>query len=261
MVLVCAECQCAPEECAKGVKDVSHITQCKNCIKPICCCINFHQDLSDITSHSDKHITSHSRLSSVIAFFGYAKGIYAAAVGIEILCIAAAEIGENSALYLFGFNPSGIAIAYSLGYALAGFTTFITILGRYNLSSSKQHMCGCCSVLEQNPNKGFISNLSITFRNFVVGLNILPSLYKQPSLGSILKTSLVILVTAESVCILTAETVDLIFYKYSIFLSVPLALLAGAFTVVAPNAYRKLKSDNRQKSKIYFSSRNKPNNK
>lgn len=147
MVLVSAECQCAPEECAKGVKDVNHITQCKNCIKPVCCCINLHQDLSDIISHSDKHITSHSRLSSMISFFGYAKGIYAAALGIEILCIAAAEIGENSALYLFGFNPSGIAIAYSLGYALAGFTTFITILGRYNLSFSKQHMCSCCSDL------------------------------------------------------------------------------------------------------------------
>ena len=140
-----------------------------------------------------------------------------------------------------------------MGYALAGFTTFITILGRYNLSSSKQDMCSCCSVLEQDSNKGFIPNLSITFKNFAVGLQRLPSLYKQPSLRSILKTSLVILVTAESVCILTAETVDLIFYRYSILLSVPLALLAGAFTVVAPIAYRKLKSNNQQKSKINFS--------
>jgi hypothetical protein len=48
-----------------------------------------------------------------------------------------------------------------------------------------------------------------------------------------------ILVTAESACILTAETVDLIFYQYSILLAVPLALLAGAFTVVAPEAYRR----------------------
>ena len=141
-----------------------------------------------------------------------------------------------------------------MGHALAGFTTFITILGRYNLSSSKQDMCSCCSVLEQDSNKGFIPNLSVTFRNFAVGLQRLPSLYKQLSLGSILKTSLVILVTAESVCILTAETVDLIFYRYSILLSVPLALIAGgAFTVVAPIAYRKLKSNNQQKSKIYFS--------
>jgi len=239
MALVCAECKCAPEECAKGVKDVSHITQCNNCIKSVCCCIDFHQDLSDITSHSDNHLTFHSRLSSIIAFFGYAKGIYAAALGIEILCIAAAEIGENSALYLFGFNPSGIAIAYILGYALAGFTTFATVLGRYNYGSPNQNMCSCCSVLEQDSRKGFVSNLKTTFKNFAVGIKKLPYLYKQNNQKTILKTSVVILVTAESVCILTAETVDLIFYKYSILLSIPLALLAGAFTVVVPEAYRK----------------------
>jgi hypothetical protein len=43
----------------------------------------------------------------------YVKGLYAAALGIEILCISAAEIGENTGLYLFGFNPGGIAIAYA----------------------------------------------------------------------------------------------------------------------------------------------------
>jgi hypothetical protein len=52
---------------------------------------------------------------------GYAKGIYAEALGIEILCIAAAEIGENTGLYLYDFNPLGIAIVYILGYALAGY--------------------------------------------------------------------------------------------------------------------------------------------
>jgi hypothetical protein len=57
-----------------------------------------------------------------------------------------------------------------------------------------------------------------------------------------------ILIIAESVCILTAETVDLIFYQYSILLSIPLALLAGAFTVVAPEAYRKVTSANQQRS-------------
>lgn len=231
MKLRCAECQCAPHQCAKE----SYI-QCKNCTKSDCCCVSFHK-----------------QLASSFRYLGHVKDLYAAALGIEILCIAAAEIGENTGLYLFGFNPSGIVTAYAMGYVLAGFTTFITILGRYNLSSSKQDMCSCCSVLEQDSNKGFIPNLSITFRNFAVGLKRLPSLYKQPSLGSILKTSLVILVTAESVCILSAETVDLIFYRYSILLSVPLALLAGAFAVVAPIAYRKLKSNNQQESKIYFS--------
>jgi hypothetical protein len=56
-----------------------------------------------------------------------------------------------------------------------------------------------------------------------------------------LKTSIVILVTTETTCIITAETVDLIFYKQAFYLSIPLALLAGAFTVVAPEAYRKMK--------------------
>jgi hypothetical protein len=54
------------------------------------------------------------------------------------------------------------------------------------------------------------------------------------------KTSLVILITAETACIVTAETVDLIFFKQAIYLSIPLALLAGAFTVVAPEAYRRM---------------------
>jgi hypothetical protein len=170
---------------------------------------------------------------------GYVKGIYAAALGIEILCIAAAEIGENTGLYLYGLNPLGIAIAYILGYALAGFTTFVAILGRYNYGSPNQNMCSCCSVLEQDSKKGFGSNLKTTFKNLAVGIKKLPYLYKQNNLKNILKKSVVILVTAESVCILTAETVDLIFYKYSILLSIPLALLAGAFTVVVPEAYRK----------------------
>jgi hypothetical protein len=233
MKLRCAECQCTPQECAE-----ESYFQCKNCKKTDCCCGSFHKQQTN----------GNREISLIFRYLGLVKGLYAAALGIEVLCIAAAEIGENTGLYLFGFNPFGIVTAYAMGYALAGFTTFITILGRYNLSSSKQDMCSCCSVLEQDSNKRFIPNLSITFRNFAVGLKRLPSLYKQPSHGSILKTSLVILVTAESVCILTAETVDLLFYRYSIFLSVPLALLAGAFTVVAPSAYGKLKSSREEKS-------------
>jgi hypothetical protein len=49
------------------------------------------------------------------------------------------------------------------------------------------------------------------------------------------------LLTAESVCILTAKTVDLISCQYSILLSVTLALLAGAFSMVAPTAYKRAK--------------------
>jgi hypothetical protein len=64
-----------------------------------------------------KMITSKSS-SGVTQFFRSVKGLYAAALGIEILCIAAAEIGENIGLYLFGFNLVGILIAYAMGYAL-----------------------------------------------------------------------------------------------------------------------------------------------
>jgi hypothetical protein len=53
------------------------------------------------------------------------------------------------------------------------------------------------------------------------------------------------LVTAESVCILTAETVSLVLYKHSVLLSIPIALLAGTFAVVAPEAYKKTKLTNK----------------
>ena len=94
--------------------------------------------------------------------------------------------------------------------------------------------------------EGFISNLTTTFRNFADGIKKMPQLYKQPDLKSILKTSLYILVTAESICILTAQTVDLVFYQYSLLLSVPLALLAGAFTEVAQKLI-----ENIERTKIY----------
>jgi hypothetical protein len=181
------------------------------------------------------------------SFFSYAKGLYAAALGIEILCIAAAEIGENTGLYLFGFNTGGIVVAYIMGYALAGFITFVTILGRYGnrhqdeKANGNQGIDNCRSVLEQDSTQRFVPNLKTTFANFASGFGRLFSIHKQTGIKAILKSSLFILVTAESACILTAETVDLIFYQYSLVLSIPLALLAGAFTVVAPAAYRKAK--------------------
>ena len=118
--------------------------------------------------------------------------------------------------------------------------TFMTILGRYDIRNTK--IDSCCSVLEQQSSKGFLPNLIMTFKNFWLGLSKLPHLYYQPNLKGILKTSLVILITAESACILTVETIDLIFYKHSMFLSIPLALLVGSFTVVVPEAYKKLKT-------------------
>ena len=266
MEIRCAECQCVQQDCIKG-----GVERCILCTRDVCCCINIHSSNSSLkkkplaiaktvtTTQPDECCASGScennnnnyalqpklptsSLSSSSGLFQFLKNIkalYAAALGIEILCISAAEIGENSGLYLFGFNLIGIPIAYAMGYGLAGFTTFVAILGRYNYGSNRK-IDSCCSVLEQGAGLGFISNLKIIFKNFVIGITKLPQLHKQPNLKYILKSSTYILVTAESACILTAETVDLIFYQYSILLAVPLALLAGAFTVVAPEAYRKM---------------------
>jgi hypothetical protein len=76
-----------------------------------------------------------------------------------------------------------------------------------------------------NSNKGFLLNVIGTFKNFGLALSKLPYLGSQP----------------ESACILTAETVDLIFYKQSMLLSIPFALVVGSFTVVIPEAYKKMK--------------------
>jgi len=185
---------------------------------------------------------------SLYEFFRHVKTMYAAALGIEILCITAAEIGENTGLYVLGFNHTGVPIAYTMGYCLATFTTFVTILGRYRYGLGHSVIIdSCCSVLEQDASKGFLSNLMTTFKNFGFGIKKIKELPKQPNLREIIKASLIILITAETACIITAETIDLIFYKQAIYLSIPLALLAGAFTVVVPEAYRKM---NEVKSKL-----------
>jgi hypothetical protein len=46
------------------------------------------------------------------------------------------------------------------------------------------------------------------------------------------------LITAESACILTAETIGILFYNYSIVLSIPVAMLAGALTIVTIEVYK-----------------------
>jgi hypothetical protein len=268
MIVKCAECECAPTEC-KGGESFEN-AQCANCSKDnACCCVAIHVTkekdpccnnrtcsktdipylaLNPRNGQIDNGDTSKTQTRfGFSTFLSYAKGLYAAALGIEILCIAAAETGENTGLYMFGFNTGGIIIAYVMGYALAGFTTFITILGRHSNTDPNRNSTGvgeidsCCSVLEQDSTMGFGSNLKTTFSNFVLGFKHLLKIREQQGIKTIVRSSLFILVTAESACILTAETVDLIFYQYSLLLSVPLALLAGAFTVVVPAAYRKAK--------------------
>jgi hypothetical protein len=215
----CSECDCISELCK--IVDSKH---CMRCTKKTCCCITIHRP---------------EKKSHILIFFHNTRTLFAAALGIEILCISAAEIGQNSALYFFGYHLQGIILGYIVGYAAAGFTTFMTILGRYDLGNTK--IDSCCSVLEQQSNKGFLPNLITTFKNFGIGVSKLTSLHRQSNIKYILKTSFIILVTAETACILTAETVDLIFYKQSMLLSIPLALLAGTLAVVLPEAYKKAK--------------------
>ncbi|MCE9652904.1 MAG: hypothetical protein K8Q89_07620 [Nitrosarchaeum sp.] len=245
MIVKCAECQCVPQYCTK----VTDVSSCNACTKEICCCVEIHTTFTSMklammptlddccstdTCKTDmvNNTKSHSRISQ---FLRNAKKLYAAALGIEILCITAAEIGENMGLYIFGLNPVGIAIAFVMGYSFAGFTTFTAILGRYN---NNEKIDSCCSVLEHNSQKGFLVNLVSTFKDFAIGIKRIPKLYRVQNRNQILKSTAYILVTAESACILTAEVVDLVLYKHSFLLGVALALVAGAFAVVAPQAYK-----------------------
>jgi predicted RNA-binding Zn-ribbon protein involved in translation (DUF1610 family) len=65
---------------------------------------------------------------------------------------------------------------------------------------------------------------------------------RESNAGGIIRTSLVILVTAESACILVAATVNLLMYEYSVMLAIPLAFLAGTLTVAVLTAYKSAKA-------------------
>lgn len=168
------------------------------------------------------------------------KRMLPAALGIEILCISSAEIGGNIGLYFFGYSLPGIGLSYLLVYALAGFVTFAAILGRH--ASSGMAACDC-SILESHPGLSFASSFKATLAGFGRGLKRMVRLHKERDVGSIIKTALVILVTAESGCILTAATVDFLLYQYSLLISVPLSLFAGTIAVAVPQALKKAKMD------------------
>ena len=140
--IVCCECKCSLTNCNKN-EFVNSDIKCKNCIKDICCCITIHTTnklkKTSLSLSSNLSLKAKSKL-----FFNITKNLFPVALGIEILCIMAAEIGENIGLYTFGFNLIGIALAYVIGYVLAGFTTFMTILGRYTGTGLKIE--SCCSV-------------------------------------------------------------------------------------------------------------------
>jgi hypothetical protein len=169
--------------------------------------------------------------------------MFVAALGIEILCIMSAEIGQNGGLYILGFNPLGITLSYMMGFLLAGFSTFMSILGRHNFNNTynTEVKGGCCSFLEGNSNKGFIFNLVETFLNFKRGFLKFIHNIDNPQMKDIFKQSIIILITAESACILTAETVDVLFYKTSSILAIPLSLIIGTLTLTVVESLKKIK--------------------
>jgi hypothetical protein len=167
MTMKCSECDCVMDLC----KDVD-FKHCMRCTKQICCCVTIHKP---------------NKQNSILTFFHHTRTLFAAALGIEILCISAAEIGENSAFFFFGYHLQGIILGYIMGYAAAGFTTFMTLLGRYDLANTR--IDSCCSLLEQQSHKGFLPNLIITFKNFGVGISKLSSLHRQSNIKHILKIS------------------------------------------------------------------------
>jgi hypothetical protein len=189
----CADCLCIPEVCSKR-----ELPKCTICIKDDCCCVEIHAKKSD---------------TRIVKFFLNVKSMYVSALAIEILCIMSAEIGENTSFFLMGYKTiSGISIGFLLGYALAGFSTFASILGRYNLDNV---MDGCCSALDCK-DKRFIPSLTSSFRNFALGVTKIPYLYKQPYAKQIIKTSIYVMIVSESLCILSAETMDFVFYRHSL---------------------------------------------
>ena len=81
MTMKCTECDCVLDLC----KDVD-FKHCMRCTKQICCCATIHKP---------------NNQNSILTFFHHTRTLFAAALGIEILCISAAEIGENSVFYFF----------------------------------------------------------------------------------------------------------------------------------------------------------------
>jgi hypothetical protein len=222
--LFCAECKCSPQDC------LTVTLKSKICIKQICCCSSIHNRKTSILLSLSENI----------------KKVFVAALGIEILCIMSAEIGQNIGLYILGFNLLGIVLSYILGFSMAGFSTFMSILGRHDFNNKPGMKIegGCCSFLDEMSSRGFIFNLVETFINFKKGLTKFVINKNNPQMKSILKSSILILITAESACIIIAETVDLLFYKSSLFLAIPLSLIIGTLTLTIVESLKKIKNIN-----------------
>lgn len=182
------------------------------------------------------------------AFLRQTITLFPSAFGIEVLCVASAEIGGILGLWYCGFNAFGITMAYVLAYALAGFTTFASILGRSaHTNADDAFVCGCAGMASDhdhpNSKTGFGAGIKQTFVNFATGLTMMTRIHRIKNARRVIRASLIILLSAESGCIIAAATVDIMLYQYSVFLSIPAALAAGTFTVALIAAYRSTKRE------------------
>ncbi|HEX2406677.1 MAG TPA: hypothetical protein VHJ38_05650, partial [Nitrososphaeraceae archaeon] len=89
---------------------------------------------------------------------------------------------------------------------------------------------------------------------FKNGWYSLSFLFYNKNKNKLLKRALYLLLTAESICIITAQTIDLLFYNYSLFLSIPLALIVGSLVISIQQA------EEMKKNKIHVLNRYKNNN-
>jgi hypothetical protein len=134
-------------------------------------------------------------------------------------------------------EPKPVSIKHSDGLLLHPKTDSVSILGRgSDISSSAEHhhhhhhvhdsttaddddhvnnqssnivACGgCCGDLDLYAEADFLSNIKQTFTNFGAGLLQMKKLYGQPGAWKTIKASLIVLVSAESGCIIAAATVD-----------------------------------------------------
>jgi hypothetical protein len=173
--------------------------------------------------------SSLSSLSSSSSLVRNSILLFPSALGIEILCILSSLLGESIGFYLFGFNPIGIIYAYSLGFLVAGLTIFLIIVGRYKEHKNLDLGCHSDDINGNGTHQfqiGFKSNFLTTFKYFKNGWFNLPILFYNSNRNQLLKRALYLLLTAESICVITAQTVDLFFYNFSVFLSTPMALIA-----------------------------------
>lgn len=90
--IVCSECKCSINNCNNNDAFSNNRIKCKNCIKEICCCITIHTNRlrkKSLSLSSNLSLKLKSKL-----YFSITKNLLPVALGIEILCIMAAEIGE-----------------------------------------------------------------------------------------------------------------------------------------------------------------------